>query len=395
MDYITAKEASEKWNVSRRAIAYHLKNGRIPGAVKKGKLWLIPEDAEQPADNRRKPVVKPEASSELLRDFNRLIAAASKPCLSQTPFSILESIKDERATRMYEADFAYLKGDFQKVMSCYQKSTGDEAALLRICPIAIAAAISLGDYYTYAEIESHLKRYEKLKVAPRIKVFTEFSIATAAVSSLAPNMVPKWLQSGDISILPLSVRPNALYLRSKYFCCIGQFDTALAIAQTALSLTSLEDGISVTDLYLRLVCATACHALERNEAAETWLLAAMQIYLPHGFITPFAELVAALGGMVERCLKQEFPQLYKPALDLWERTWKNWITFHNQFTKENITLILSLREYQIAMQAARRVPYAQIAKQHNISIGRLKNIMLEIHEKLCISNREDLCEFIL
>lgn len=395
MDYITAKEAAEKWKICRRTIAYHLKAGHIPGAVKKGKLWLIPENAQQPDDNRRKTIVNPEVSSELLRDFNHLMEAASKPYPVKTPFSILVSIKDDRVSRMYEADLSYLEGDFQRVMTCYQDSVGDEAALLRISPVSIAAAISLGDYHAYSEIERNLKRYEKLNVEPKLTLFAEFSLVTAAVSSLAPNMVPKWLQTGDLKNLPLPARANALYLRSKYFCCIGQFDTALAIAQTALILTSLEDGISVTDLYLRLVCATACHAMERNEAAEAWLLVAMQMYLPHNFITPFAELFAALGKMMERCLKQEFPQLYEPVLAQWERTWKNWITFHNQFTKENITLILSLREYQIAMQAAHRVPYAQIAEQHKISIGRLKNIMMEIHEKLCLSSREELKKFVL
>ena len=28
--------------------------GRIPGAIKKGNLWLVPEDAIKPEDQRRK-----------------------------------------------------------------------------------------------------------------------------------------------------------------------------------------------------------------------------------------------------------------------------------------------------------------------------------------------------
>jgi len=53
MDYITVKEAAERWGVSPRSITYHLVDGRIPGAVKKGNLWLIPTSAEKPADLRR------------------------------------------------------------------------------------------------------------------------------------------------------------------------------------------------------------------------------------------------------------------------------------------------------------------------------------------------------
>ncbi|MDD4503424.1 MAG: hypothetical protein PHS15_01190, partial [Clostridiaceae bacterium] len=107
------------------------------------------------------------------------------------------------------------------------------------------------------------------------------------------------------------------------------------------------------------------------------------------------ELVTSLGGLMEQCLEQEFPGSYKTVMEQWERTWKNWITFHNQFTKDNITILLSLREYHIAMLVARGVPYAKIAKQYGISVGRLKNIMLEIREKLFLSNREELEKFIL
>lgn len=54
MDYMTLKEASEKWNISSRMINYYCSAGRIFGAEKKGTVWLIPKDAEKPADGRKK-----------------------------------------------------------------------------------------------------------------------------------------------------------------------------------------------------------------------------------------------------------------------------------------------------------------------------------------------------
>ncbi|MGI6175676.1 MAG: helix-turn-helix transcriptional regulator [Christensenellales bacterium] len=98
---------------------------------------------------------------------------------------------------------------------------------------------------------------------------------------------------------------------------------------------------------------------------------------------------------MEQCLDQKFPNYYNAVLEQWKRTWKNWITFHNRFTKDNITLILSLRQYHIAVLVAQHVPYAKIAKQQCISVGRLKNIMLEIYEMLFISGREELAKYVL
>ena len=43
MDYMTLKEASEKWGVTTRWINYLCTAGRIPGAVKMGTVWLIPK----------------------------------------------------------------------------------------------------------------------------------------------------------------------------------------------------------------------------------------------------------------------------------------------------------------------------------------------------------------
>lgn len=54
MDYMTLKQASEKWGITPRQINYLCAAGRIPGAMKMATIWLIPKDAEKPADARYK-----------------------------------------------------------------------------------------------------------------------------------------------------------------------------------------------------------------------------------------------------------------------------------------------------------------------------------------------------
>ncbi|MDO4260788.1 MAG: AAA family ATPase [Eubacteriales bacterium] len=43
---------AERWSVTERTVTAFCKSGRIPGAVKNGKSWQIPDDAEKPADGR-------------------------------------------------------------------------------------------------------------------------------------------------------------------------------------------------------------------------------------------------------------------------------------------------------------------------------------------------------
>ena len=51
-NYITVKEAAEKWNLKARTIQEMCVSGRIQGAVKFGKSWAIPADAKHPKDRR-------------------------------------------------------------------------------------------------------------------------------------------------------------------------------------------------------------------------------------------------------------------------------------------------------------------------------------------------------
>lgn len=54
MEYLTTVEMSKIWSVSSRRIGVLCTEGRIEGAIKKGKMWLIPSNAVKPSDSRFK-----------------------------------------------------------------------------------------------------------------------------------------------------------------------------------------------------------------------------------------------------------------------------------------------------------------------------------------------------
>ena len=49
-EYMTAQEAAEKWNVSLRWVQRLCKGNRIEGVMNINRVWLIPKNAEKPAD---------------------------------------------------------------------------------------------------------------------------------------------------------------------------------------------------------------------------------------------------------------------------------------------------------------------------------------------------------
>lgn len=53
-DTMFVKEVAKLWNISERRVSTLCKEGKIKGAIKSGKVWLIPIDAEKPMDSRVK-----------------------------------------------------------------------------------------------------------------------------------------------------------------------------------------------------------------------------------------------------------------------------------------------------------------------------------------------------
>ena len=66
MKYLSVAEIADKWKVSDRSVRYYCANGRIDGAVLKGKTWNIPEDAMKP-----ERVNKKKETSKTLLDILR------------------------------------------------------------------------------------------------------------------------------------------------------------------------------------------------------------------------------------------------------------------------------------------------------------------------------------
>ncbi|MCL2124639.1 MAG: DNA (cytosine-5-)-methyltransferase [Oscillospiraceae bacterium] len=54
IDWITPQQAAEQWNISSRQVQTLCSAGHVKGAVKLGRVWLIPKDADKPIDYRTK-----------------------------------------------------------------------------------------------------------------------------------------------------------------------------------------------------------------------------------------------------------------------------------------------------------------------------------------------------
>jgi len=54
LNYISVKQAAEKWEISERRVHKLCEDNRIEGIVRFGYVWAIPKDSKKPVDGRRK-----------------------------------------------------------------------------------------------------------------------------------------------------------------------------------------------------------------------------------------------------------------------------------------------------------------------------------------------------
>jgi len=54
MEFMSVREAAEKWGITVRRVQVLCTNNRIKGQMRVGKTWIIPKDAVKPSDARIK-----------------------------------------------------------------------------------------------------------------------------------------------------------------------------------------------------------------------------------------------------------------------------------------------------------------------------------------------------
>lgn len=96
MEFMTTKEAVQKWNISERRIRRLLQDGRIEGAVKIGNNWNIPINANKPVDKRSVKLDNTEFKFDLPDNYFNKVDKLNKELNSKRPISkeTLKSLKE-------------------------------------------------------------------------------------------------------------------------------------------------------------------------------------------------------------------------------------------------------------------------------------------------------------
>lgn len=97
MGYLTAKEFSKRWGISERRMIKLCQEGRISGAMQKGRIWSIPEDTLKPSDQRSNTAKYIDIQKRVLvANLNTEIGMHLLPILQKQGY-LVEGICEENA----------------------------------------------------------------------------------------------------------------------------------------------------------------------------------------------------------------------------------------------------------------------------------------------------------
>ena len=179
---------------------------------------------------------------------------------------------------------------------------------------------------------------------------------------------------------------HGMYLRGEYHESIG-FIKGVTVLQKQI--------YPVPAIYVNLVMAMNYMALRKTECAEDYFMKAWEIASADNFLEAFGEHHGLLGGLVEKCLKNEYRNDFNQIIDIVYRFSEGWCKIHNEVLGEEVAEMLSTTEFSVAMLASRGWKNREIAEHMGISVNTVKSHLDCTYQKLKISGRKELEQYML
>lgn len=400
-DYLSLREAAQKWGVSERRINQYCTEGRIAGAQRIGKAWAIPSNAQKPGDPRRMrqqgkipPLQTPAGGRLNHANLMPLMNTAFVPGNCQAA-ALAMTPGPRRDIAL--AEYHYFSGQPEaaaKEAEVYLTSP-DIGAKLSACLIYAYANLSLGriPQARFALDELNADLAAAGKESPEFRAAAAFVASAGAVLLHLP--MPDKLPEIEsfLPLLPPGLRAFALYVQAHYLYLKKEYSKSAGTVEATLAMGA--SAYPIPAIYLHLVAVMDYMSLKQSEQAQGHLLTAWEMARPDDLIEGFGEHHGLLGAMLEAVIKPKWPEDFKRIIDITYRFSSGWRRVHNPITGHDVADDLTTTEFAIAMLAARNWTTQEIAEHLNISVNTVKSHISEAMRKLNVRNRKSLKQYML
>jgi len=223
MDHISIDEAAKKWGLSKRFVQVLCANGRIEGAMRFGRAWMIPKNAKKPIDGRTKAA---RAENDADMPLPRKTPFLYMSDLYNTPGTadkVGESLAyNHEAEVLFKAEVAYSRGEIDRVYDIANYLLGKHSgfyAVLSAGMLLAQCAIWKGDINMWRKAKVHIAEAPAKSDLDR----DAMQLAISAVDTMLYNVenFPKWFKKGSFEPLHKDAYPAAKVYYAKYLYAFG------------------------------------------------------------------------------------------------------------------------------------------------------------------------------
>lgn len=310
----------------------------------------------------------------------------------------IESIDDVPQKEMAYAEYYYFSGRHEKAVEYAEMYLNCEDIMLKLSASLI---------YTFANLSLdriHSARFglERLKEYLKEAMLEETDKKTRAccvfVATAAHTLLH--IPVGDLPPLAeyLSEFTKGMQLWGVYVLAhkaylVKDYQRSLGIVQTCLMTCSKVYPIAM--IYLNLVVAMDLMNLKETDKAKVYFMKVWEISRPDNLIEGIGEHHGLLQGLIEACMKKDYPEDYARIIDITYKFSAGWRRIHNPDTNEDVADNLTTTEFTIAMLANKGWTNKEIAEYLGITQRTVKQHLTCVFNKLNIENRKQLKNFML
>jgi DNA-binding CsgD family transcriptional regulator len=382
-------------------------SGKIEGATRFGRAWMIPKDANKPADGRTKAKESADGSYDMF--LPRKTPFLYMTDLYSVPGSADESIEslayNHEAQTLFEAEIAYSRGEIDKVYEkanyLLSKHSGFYAIISAGMLLALCA-IWKGDLSMWRRAKVHIAEAPYKNDMDRDII----SFSITAVDSMLYNVssFPEWFKIGCFEPLHNDSLPAAKVYYAKYLYAAGyavatkelvvegveglSLMRVIPFAIEPMISQAMADNSIIAEIYLRMTCAVIYHNSGNSNQAIRHIDKAISLALPDKLYGLLAEYCRTLGSLLELRLKNVDEAAWNEVKSLYEIYSKGWAKLSGSVRGRTILTTLTEREREIAKLAAFGMQYQEIAERVNMSLSGVKQSIKNISDKSGLSRKE-------
>lgn len=322
----------------------------------------------------------------------------SKPFEPGECMDFVKTIEEDDVRDMAYAEYYYFSGQHEKSVKYAEMYLDYDDIMLRLsaCLIYSFANLSLNRINSARMGISKLNENLELAIsnnADRKSMAFCVFVASTAHTLLHLPIVDIPPLSDYLKELPRGLQLFGCYVLAHNAYLEEKYERSLGIVKTCMTVSTKKYPISM--IYLNLVAAMDSMNLKDKNMAREYFMEAWNMAGPDDLIEAIGEHHGLLQGLIETCLKDKYPQDYRRVIEITYRFSAGWRRIHNKDTREKVADNLTTTEFTIAMLANRGWTNQEIAEHMGIAHRTVKQHLTMVYNKLNISSRKQLKEFML